>query len=1174
MNQDVAARYIEALPRLDVREFLARVHAPALLMHRRGDRYTPLSAGQAVASALADARMVIFEGDNPLLPPDQDRVSTLVSEFLDGAKPAPAPPVAPPPRAIDTTPGIRYATGEGEVRYCTTEDGVRIAYVDIGEGFPFVFLPGWTAPVAKALDGPSGQLARSVVQGGQRFIRFDPRGTGSSDRRVDEVSLAAQLRDLDAVVRHCGIDRMVLMAGRHMSHAAIAFAAQHQDKVTRLILQGPYPNGDECFRRSRFWTALQGIRQSGDLETYADLFHGVMGGGPKGANVRDVISPATLAAYEDAFRSSDVSDLLPGVAAPTLVIHPSTFDSASVSREVAANIRDARVVFVDAADPSEQERAIANFLQSFRRTTAPAPPVAPPPRAIDTTPGIRYATSADGTKIAYEVYGGGPGVPLVIISAWWASSNLGFADHPVIRELSEERPVVLYTNRGIGLSTRDVSDVSVAARASDLDSLLAALGAAQVDLFCVSDGAPVGLTYAAGHPDRVRKLAFWGGFTRGSEFIRPEGAQRLVSLIRTDWSLARRNLATSTLSSNSPGDAVRRGAANLREIMSQEMAAMYIEAIAASDATSVLPRVTMPVLVLHRRNDTYDPFAAGQALASALPNARFLPVDGDSPVWHPEDGELIAGPIIEFLDGAKPEPVRPEAATISTPGIRYVNSADGARIAYMTMGNGRPLLFALPYPTSIELDWELPQVRAFFEGLLPGRMIVRYDMRGTASSQRDVTDSSPERQADDLLAVADALKLDRFDVFAGPGPGAHAALIVAARHPERIERLILWEPAPLIGPWPQDEEAKAWRLLVSQNWRGMTRTIADSIAPSAPLDVKRFLTRLYRETMTPEVYLRDAPSDVQPLLPDVRSQTLVLHARDDAQIPLDTSRDTVAAMPDARLVTIEGNSAYFFLYHEQIVPVMREFLGDEPIAHGQPTTPSGVHTILFTDIVSSTALTQRLGDAQMQELVRAHDSIVREALTTYGGREIKHTGDGIMASFGTASAALECAVAIQRAVERGAHGHAPLQVHVGLNAGEPVVEGDDLFGASVQLARRLCDHSEAGQIVVSDVVRQLALGKGFSFSPLPEAELKGFDEPIRAYELAWRQEERPGPDGLTAREVEVLRLIAAGRTNTEIADELTLSVRTVARHITNIYTKIGARNKAEATDYVHRQRLS
>jgi class 3 adenylate cyclase len=291
-------------------------------------------------------------------------------------------------------------------------------------------------------------------------------------------------------------------------------------------------------------------------------------------------------------------------------------------------------------------------------------------------------------------------------------------------------------------------------------------------------------------------------------------------------------------------------------------------------------------------------------------------------------------------------------------------------------------------------------------------------------------------------------------------------------------------------------------------------------------------------------------------------------------------------MPDARLITIEGNSAYFFLYHDQIVPIVRDFLGDAA-PPAPPPAPSGVHTILFTDIVSSTALTQRLGDTRMQELVRAHDAIVREALRTSGGHEIKHTGDGIMASFGTASAALECAISIQRAVAdagraagRGGPDPRPLtldpgllQVHVGLNAGEPVAEDGDIFGASVQLARRLCDHSEAGQIVVADVVRQLALGKGFSFQPLPEATLKGFDEPVRAYELVWRQQTPAAPSGLTAREIEVLRLIAAGRTNTEIADELTLSVRTVARHITNIYTKIGARNKVEATDYASRHGL-
>ncbi len=163
---------------------------------------------------------------------------------------------------------------------------------------------------------------------------------------------------------------------------------------------------------------------------------------------------------------------------------------------------------------------------------------------------------------------------------------------------------------------------------------------------------------------------------------------------------------------------------------------------------------------------------------------------------------------------------------------------------------------------------------------------------------------------------------------------------------------------------------------------------------------------------------------------------------------------------------------------------------------------AGLRTILFTDLASSTALTQRLGDAKAQELVRAHNAIVREALKTHSGAEIKHTGDGIMASFPTASGALDCAIAIQRAVKEDSADK--LAVRIGLNAGEPVAEESDLFGTAVQLARRICDHAEAGQILVSNVVRELVAGKGFLFSDIGEVAPKGFEEPVRLYEVHWR----------------------------------------------------------------------
>ena len=179
-----------------------------------------------------------------------------------------------------------------------------------------------------------------------------------------------------------------------------------------------------------------------------------------------------------------------------------------------------------------------------------------------------------------------------------------------------------------------------------------------------------------------------------------------------------------------------------------------------------------------------------------------------------------------------------------------------------------------------------------------------------------------------------------------------------------------------------------------------------------------------------------------------------------------------------------------------------------PLATGVTPAPSGPLTILFTDMEGSTTLADRLGDAKAQEVRRAHNEIVRSALNANGGTEVKHTGDGIMASFPTASSGLDAAIAIQRGVaaHKDEHPDSPLGVYVGINAGEPIAEDDDLFGTSVNLAARICGRAEPGQILASDVVRQLAAGKQFLFADLGETELRGFEDPVKLWELRWQEQ--------------------------------------------------------------------
>jgi class 3 adenylate cyclase len=190
---------------------------------------------------------------------------------------------------------------------------------------------------------------------------------------------------------------------------------------------------------------------------------------------------------------------------------------------------------------------------------------------------------------------------------------------------------------------------------------------------------------------------------------------------------------------------------------------------------------------------------------------------------------------------------------------------------------------------------------------------------------------------------------------------------------------------------------------------------------------------------------------------------------------------------------------------------VQRFLGPlKDHSPGEAYVETAFRTIVFTDIVGSTRLTQQLGDRAAMELLRVHDRIARRAVEGGGGSEVKHTGDGLMASFRSVSSALEAAVAIQR--ELAEHNRtAPnrLEVRIGVAAGEPVVENDDLFGAAVQLAARLCDRAGSGSILVSGAVRDLAIGKRFEFARRGRMTLKGFDEPVSLFELGWQTP----PDG-------------------------------------------------------------
>jgi len=447
------------------------------------------------------------------------------------------------------------------------------------------------------------------------------------------------------------------------------------------------------------------------------------------------------------------------------------------------------------------------------------------------------------------------------------------------------------------------------------------------------------------------------------------------------------------------------------------------------------------------------------------------------------------------------------------PSIQYATTADGVSIAFWTIDEGAPLVH-LPYvPFShIQLEWHMSQPRRWYEALAgKTRKLVRYDSRGTGLSQRQVTTFSLDALVQDLDAVVNHLSLERFALFAIADSGM-TAIAYAASHPERVSHLILWctwaRRADVAGP-----ETRALRAVAEQDWKTYTEMLARVwMGWSADEDARQFAV-FCRECVTQELMLEFAAAvsefDASQLLLQVRCPTLVLHRRQMPVPDMNVVRALASGIPGARLALLEGASPFPFQGDQAaVLGAIREFFGEEQEAEEthRPPAPGGLVTVLFTDIEESTALTQRLGDAKAQELVRTHNDIVRGALKAHGGAEIKHTGDGIMASFALPSRAIECAITIQRAVANHLEEHpeSPLRVHIGLNAGEPVMEEQDLYGVAVQLARRICDHAEGGEILVSDVVRGLTAGKGFLFSDEGDVVLRGFEDPVRLYEVRWR----------------------------------------------------------------------
>jgi class 3 adenylate cyclase/pimeloyl-ACP methyl ester carboxylesterase len=461
--------------------------------------------------------------------------------------------------------------------------------------------------------------------------------------------------------------------------------------------------------------------------------------------------------------------------------------------------------------------------------------------------------------------------------------------------------------------------------------------------------------------------------------------------------------------------------------------------------------------------------------------------------------------------------------------IEYATADDGVSLACTKFGSGPPLIYQFGTPTSSHFEMELawPPAAATYQQFAEVATVIRYDPRNTGLSARGVEDVSFEAHLRDLDAVR-----RHFDVECAalmfPFSWARVAVEYAAEYPEHISALIL--PYPSLGAgrrWSEpgvDAVLSAAAAAGHELYAAISAVIWVGLAEHerAAWLAKFSLESVdFADKMRGDAVIGD--HDATAAAARVRVPTLMIHRKlpqynagtASAEMIRDhRSRITrlSATIPGAESALFEGSSLWYSgdqaVTTRSIDFLRKVFAGRERAVTAEHVAPltAGTRTVLFTDIVGHTEMMQRLGDAKGRDVLREHERITRETLKAHGGAEVKTMGDGFMASFGSATSAMECAIALQRAFASHTGSMLePLLVRVGLNAGEPIEEDGDLFGATVILASRVCARADAGEILIPEPVRHLLAGKSYVYADRGETILKGFEDAVRLYEVRWHE---------------------------------------------------------------------
>jgi len=447
---------------------------------------------------------------------------------------------------------------------------------------------------------------------------------------------------------------------------------------------------------------------------------------------------------------------------------------------------------------------------------------------------------------------------------------------------------------------------------------------------------------------------------------------------------------------------------------------------------------------------------------------------------------------------------------VNIPEVRYAKSGD-VNIAYQVTGDGPfDLVFVPGYVTHLELQWRMPQFAPNLERLSAICRLIRFDKRGTGMSDRVTGAPTLETRMDDVRAVMDAVGSTRAAFF-GLSEGAAMSILFAATYPERTTALVvrsaypraLWAPD---YPWGRTEDqyaldaAQDLRLFGPRNEAKEAVRARLGSTEDEDLDA---IVDLYRFGSSPgalEALQRmNREIDIRHVLPAVRVPTLILHGSEDTVVPVEVARYMASRIPTARVVEIPGAGHLAFgkpaaaIFEE----VERFVTGVWRAGGWEESEPDRVlATVLFTDIVGSTARAVELGDRAWRELLGLHHELIRRELVRFRGIELDTAGDGFFARIDGPARAIRCARAIAESVRQ-----IGLEVRAGLHTGECEVMDSKVGGIAVHIGARVAKEALPGEVLVSSTVKDLVAGSGIRFEERGTAELKGVPGEWRLYSV-------------------------------------------------------------------------